>query len=174
MAIIFRVLFLFALVNVFSITFGQQKPDIAETKNWILQKLNAYKQNIVNPGVTISTPFGHRNLTSADKDFSFSFNNFNLLIQYYIGEGEHKTLQQVTVPICNANLYGNSTFGGESHFTNCGFYSPHKNIINSYGYISDFAFNIDFDREQDLFERIKKAFENLKSYCLVSTTKETF
>jgi uncharacterized Zn finger protein (UPF0148 family) len=146
------------------------KPSIAETKAWILQKLNSYRQNIYHPGPSVQTPYGSTDLSSSDKDFTFEFFNDAWLTIKYYKDNQQRTVQ---IPICEVTISRkNPTFNGSDE--NLQFYSSYKKIMTGYGNVSDFAIKIDFAREENLEARLLKAFANLKSYCQKVQTKETF
>ncbi len=146
------------------------KPSITETKEWILQKLNTYKQDIYYPGPTVETPVGRTDLSSRDKEFSFEFFNDGWLTIKYYSSNHQRTVQ---VPICEVSIsrkYPNFN----SSDGNLQFYSSYKKIMTGYGNVTDFAIKIDFAREENLEARLLKAFANLKSYCQTVQKKETF
>lgn len=146
------------------------RPSIAETKAWILQKLNSYKQNIYHPGPTVETPVGRTDLSSSDKDFSFEFYNDGWLTIKYSSGNQQRTVQ---IPICEVAISRKTpTFNGSDQ--NLQFYSSYKKIMTGYGNVTDFSIRIDFSREENLEARLLKAFANLKSYCQTVQTKETF
>lgn len=161
------------------------KPTLSETQNWILSKLNAYKQNL-SEGSYDGTS------SSTNSNFNFSFSGFNLIVTF----NETSSLKAngynnswassytVTIPTCdcytlrpnNNRGVGSMSYGGG----NFGFSSSQKNIYqvdqnNRSSNLQKFNINIDLDRETDIFNRLQKAFTNLKSYCpTISKPKEAF
>jgi hypothetical protein len=114
-------------------------------------------------------------ITTFKESSSLSSNGYNNTWTHYY---------TVTIPVCDCSTYrpsnnrgyGAMTYGGG----NFGFSSSKKNITQteqgqSTRYLSSFDISVDFDRENDLFSRMQKAFNNLKTYCPVITKpKEAF
>jgi hypothetical protein len=161
------------------------KPSLSETQSWILSKLNGYQKNLSTGSLDGSSSNSYSN-------FSFSFSGFNLITTFkessslsangYNNSWTH--YYSVTIPVCDCSTYrpsnnrgyGAMTYGGG----NFGFSSSKKNITQteqgqSARYLSSFDISVDFDRENDLFGRMQKAFNNLKTYCpVVNKPKEAF
>lgn len=139
------------------------KPSLSETQSWILSKLNTYQKTLSG-----------RNGVGSYSNFSFSFSGFNLIINFketssmraygYDNTWTHYYI--VTVPICECSSFRPSNNQGG----NLGFSTSVKNITKveqgrSTDYISSFDISIDSGRENDLINRLQKAFNNLKTYC---------
>jgi len=148
------------------------RPTIAETKKWILEKLDKYKSNkYYNLGTSVQTPYGRTDLSSKDEKFSFEFFSDEwLTIKYYSGN-EQRTVQ---VPICEVYISRNTNSSYNSSDGNLRFSSSYKKIMTAYGNVTDFTINIDFAGEENLEARLLKAFANLKSYCQTVQKKEIF
>ena len=169
---------LFSIENEDSLMFVQQitnqiKPSKEDTKIWILQKLNRYSKNIhfQSPPVTLDF-FGTVDLSSTTEDFSFEFYNDEWL---KINYKSSKVNYVAYIPICDVSFVRvNPT--NLPHSDNSNFkFSSYKRLITDNGKESDeFSICIDFVKEDNLDNRLIKAFENLKSYCVKKTNKETF
>ncbi|RZK05200.1 MAG: hypothetical protein EOO46_16015 [Flavobacterium sp.] len=151
------------------------KPSLSETQSWILSKLNSYQKNLSIGSYDGSSSNSYSN-------FTFSFSGYNMIINFketsslraYGNDNTWTHYYTVTVPICECSFYrpsnnrgvGAMTYGGG----NFGFSSSRKSITKteqgrSTEYASSFDISIDFDRENDLFNRLQKAFNTLKTYC---------
>ncbi|MBX2963693.1 MAG: hypothetical protein KF687_14365 [Cyclobacteriaceae bacterium] len=145
------------------------KPSLADTKEWISSKLNTYtakRFDIVSSccSYTVSSP-------------SFGFSDLFLVMQYYDISNRKVT---VKIPICECYI-GEVGSLSSNDFSGCNFrfYSQKENITaedwQGRRTLDFINLKIDFHKEDDLFNRLQKAFKNLKTYCpTVTKKKETF
>ena len=107
------------------------------------------------------------------KSPSFYFSGFDLIMTY-------NNNSKYRIPICECSIDKLSTsYSSVYTDNNYSFYSSKENIVSSTSYGSNnksqLALKINFNKEDNLFERLQKAFKNLKSYCpVVQKQKETF
>jgi hypothetical protein len=141
------------------------RPSLAETQNWIVNKLNLYTSNSFESYLS----YGSFSVKSP----SFYFSGFDLIMSY-------NNNSKYKIPICECSV-DKLTTGYSSVYTdnNYQFYSSKENIVSSSSYGSNnnsqLALKVNFHKEDNLFERMQKAFKNLKSYCpVVQKQKETF
>jgi hypothetical protein len=143
----------------------ENKATLEDTKNWILTKLNAY----IADKFEVHSSCCFYKVSSP----SFSFLNLNLVMQYYDITNRIVT---VTIPICDCYV-GEITSNNRNDFSgsNYRFYSQKENILqedwSGQRTIDFMNLKVSFNKEEDLFTRMQKAFKNLKSYC-PSPTKQ--
>lgn len=145
------------------------KPSILDTKNWILSKLNTYTADRFD----VHNSYSSYKITNP----SFSFSEFNLIIKYYDISNQIVT---VTIPLCECYIGEVGTIY-QNDFSGCNyrFYSQKENIVKDDWQgrrtVDFINLKINFNKEDDLFTRLQKAFKNLKSYCpVVAKPKEAF
>ena len=98
-----------------------------------------------------------------------TFNNFNLYIYCYANNSNYKFI----IPLCNASIKKpNDQYFNVDNINECTveFYTPIK-VIEKYtdnsekSFIKSVQLKIDLERENDLFDRLNKSLNILKSYC---------
>jgi len=146
----------------------ENRPTKETTQSWLISKLNAYSKT--------SSSFS-LDYSSATSNYSFSFSGDFLVItceesstlksQY--GNVDSKTKYTYYVPICDAS-FDRASSGPYDKTITCKFNSYKNPIIRqtnngSRTTVNDVGLNIDLYKENDLFDRMKKAIKNLKSFC---------
>jgi len=130
------------------------RPSVLDTKKWILDKFKIYG----NP------------------DFTYKIVGWDLII---LTTNNPKTAIEYTIPLCNVNVYKNSShsFSSEriSFSTTKGRIKIDRDWKGFPHYQSSFDFDFRFSSEDNLIKRLNDALENLKYYCPENTnSKETF
>ena len=148
------------------------RPSINQTKDWIVQKLNAYTR-MKTSSVDGTTWFY--------KGFNFSFDNYNNLIVKYREEVNNSVYNYiVTIPICEVTYNKIKPSGYLStRSENFSFNSKNGKIQDNSDHYGNrkttlLELSIDENAEDNLIDRLIKAFSNLKSYCDTNSTKEIF
>jgi curved DNA-binding protein CbpA len=157
------------------------KPSFEETKIWLLNKLNSYSMSSIS---TVGQSSWNR------KNFKYYFDNANNLIASYDEEiyvyspiSSHSIYNNIiSLPICNVEFkspnYSQNNISIPD--VNLQFYSASSQIqLRSNqefqsGVRDRFEIKMDFTKEDGLYNRFKKAFYNLKSYCESKKSSETF
>lgn len=133
---------------------NKNRPSIFDTKKWILDKFKAYG----NP------------------DFIYKIVDWDLII---VTTNNPKTSIEYTIPLCNLNVYKNTshTFSSEriTFSTTTGRIKINRNLKGFPHFNSSFDFDFRFSSEDSLIKRLNDALENLNYYCPDNTnSKETF
>lgn len=146
---------------VFITNSDRNKPSLEETKNWFISKLKAYTASKFEMAITEGTSMDVTNVT-------LDLSDNDLVIQFSTYSANYK----VKVPLCKATIrqpfrsYGNNM----SNQCTIQFSTPIKIIeeYNTYSgmrYTNSIQLKVDLEREENLFNRLKKSLNNLKSYC---------
>ncbi len=142
------------------------KPSIPDTKQWILNKLNKYTENQIFQNIN----GGY----SGMKNPVFSFSAMNLIIDYY---NAYNDLIQVVIPICECNTSNNiyNDYFNSTTYENYSFFSKEELITIRGNQTKKFYIKLNFDKEDNLYSRLQKAFNSLKEDCPKKTKeKEVF
>lgn len=131
-----------------------KRPNVLDTKKWILDKFIAYG----NP------------------DFTYKIVDWDLII---LTTNNPKTAIEYTIPLCNLNIYINSshTFSSEriTFSTKKGKIKIDRDWKGFPHYESSFDFEFRFSSEDNLINRLNDALDNLEYYCPKEiSSKETF
>ncbi|MDI9312966.1 MAG: DnaJ domain-containing protein [Limnohabitans sp.] len=149
----------------------RNKPSLEETKNWFISKLKAYTASNFQMAISEGTSMDVKNL-------SLDLYGNDLIIEFNTYSVNYK----VKVPLCKASIrqpfrsYGNNM----SNQCTIQFSTPIKIIeeYNTYSgmkYTNSIQLKVDLEREENLFDRLKKSLSNIKSYCPQNTSsKETY
>lgn len=150
------------------------RPTEQETKNWLLSKIKSYSKNSYDMQITSGSAISVKNV-------NYTFKDMNLIISY---EGTPMMTGvetgTITIPICDCYIRVDNKIKYYNNHAKLIISSAYKNIKNysSYNgnnYYKLIGLSIDFDREENLFNRFDKAFTNLKYFCpKQSTSSEKF
>lgn len=132
------------------------KPSISDTKEWILNKLNKYTENQIFQNINGSYS-GMRNPV-------FSFSAMNLIIEYY---NAYNDLIQVIIPVCECNMSNKiyNDYFNSTTYENYSFFSKEELITIRGNQTKKFYIKLNFDKEDNLYSRLQKAFNSLKEDC---------
>ncbi len=159
----FRTLTLVTLLFLCNSVFGQEKtPTKEETENWILEKLTQYTEKD-------GENFYGRN-------FTYGFDEYHFIINIEDGEGIYNKVDKILIPIYEINtgllqcLFGDFQIHCESK--NIELYYDNKKVK------IDDAILLDIETspstENDLCERLIKAFKHLKKFYKKKPKTEVF
>jgi hypothetical protein len=187
-----KLLFIITTISLFSVikinVQAQDRPGLQETKVWIVGKLKAYTYRVPN------FVGDHKFVDGEYSDLNIYFDDNNLIYSYYYNykqnsrEGDGHTsrrgIQTVIIPIRDISEYSDGLIKVQpstikaiitrSSSSDDKYDPPIVGNDDCIKIYDGFFIHIYIDREDDLENRMKKAFENLKYYYPKLKNTETF
>jgi hypothetical protein len=167
----------------------ETKPSNAETQHWIESKFKSYFSGVI-------IPFGDGGQLGNDHDnkiafFDISTDNCTMIISTIETKTDPYTQKElranviVYIPVYDIDVkqfFGLNGIGNikttdktiKYVFGDCYENSCCSDYSNKTGYANEFAFSLDWDREPNLAERMKKALTDLINHCPKPVSKEAY